>query len=389
MKHFRKICIVYVLFMILSFVFLLVGLRSANVLKIRVDHYSDREMEMYKKVWDRINESMQYREFQILKYVLIFWVIIFILGLTVLFIIYRNELRPVKELEKCASEIARGNLDISLPMHKNNVFGSFAESFDLMRTEMKKSRDREIQAEHARRELVAELSHDIKTPIATIQATCEVLDLKNRRRLLELDKSGEDSILVDKKDIENTLEKIGFIENKSETINRLIQNVQKANTDDMEELQVNVSETDSREIEKFFESLKSYGNIILTNHIPECLVMVDLLRMEQVIDNIVSNSYKYAGTDIKVSFAETEAVPQIDGKKVAYVKITIRDSGKGVAPEELPLIIEKYYRGENSDGKAGYGLGFYLVKLYMEKQGGGIEYYNENGFVVELLLRKV
>ena len=111
--------------------------------------------------------------------------------------------------------------------------------------------------------------------------------------------------------------------------------------------------------------------------------------MEQVIDNIIGNSNKYAGTDIRVSFSQTEDMPMADGSKACFLKITIRDSGPGVDKDDLPLIAEKYYRGANSSKQTGYGLGMYLAKTYMEKQGGGMEYYNDNGFVVELLLRKV
>ena len=111
--------------------------------------------------------------------------------------------------------------------------------------------------------------------------------------------------------------------------------------------------------------------------------------MEQVIDNVIGNSYKYAGTDIHVSFKETEITASDDGKKDRFVKITIRDNGPGVSEEEIPLLVEKYYRGTNSKDKNGYGLGMYLVNLYMEKQGGGFEYYNDEGFVVELLVKKV
>ena len=95
--------------------------------------------------------------------------------------------------------------------------------------------------------------------------------------------------------------------------------------------------------------------------------------MEQVIDNIIGNSRKYAGTDIHVSFSTVET---------GYIRIKIKDSGPGVREDELPLITEKYYRGSSAGNKSGYGLGMYLVKMYMEKQGGGIEYYNDNGFVV-------
>ena len=115
---------------------------------------------------------------------------------------------------------------------------------------------------------------------------------------------------------------------------------------------------------------------------------MDKLRMEQVIDNIVGNSYKYAGTDIHVSFSETEDMVLADGKKHRFLRITIKDSGPGVPPEELSLVTEKYYRGQNAKEQSGYGLGMYLVKWYMEKMGGGLEYYNDNGFTVELLVRK-
>ena len=111
--------------------------------------------------------------------------------------------------------------------------------------------------------------------------------------------------------------------------------------------------------------------------------------MEQVIDNVVGNSNKYAGTDIRVSFSQTEEMPMADGSKAGFIKITIKDNGPGVDRDDLPLIAEKYYRGNNASNQTGYGLGMYLVKTYMGKQGGGLEYYNDNGFVVELLLRKV
>jgi signal transduction histidine kinase len=120
---------------------------------------------------------------------------------------------------------------------------------------------------------------------------------------------------------------------------------------------------------------------------------MDRLRMEQAIDNVVGNSYKYAKTDVHVSF-ETFAVemPSGDGgklKKAGFLRIRIKDSGPGVSEEDLPLIAEKFYRGSNAEKVPGSGLGFYLVKYYMEKQGGGMEYYNDNGLTVELMLRKV
>ncbi|MBR5355929.1 MAG: sensor histidine kinase, partial [Lachnospiraceae bacterium] len=146
---------------------------------------------------------------------------------------------------------------------------------------------------------------------------------------------------------------------------------------------------DSRAVEKLFENLEDYGRVIIENHIPSCLVYLDKLRLEQVIDNVVGNSYKYAGTDIKISFSETGPISLENGKKARFVRVIIKDFGPGVSEEDLPLICEKYYRGKNSSEQNGYGLGLYLVRLYMTKMLGGMEVYNDNGFSVELLLRKV
>ena len=157
----------------------------------------------------------------------------------------------------------------------------------------------------------------------------------------------------------------------------------------MEKIEVTVSEESTVLLEDRIKNLSSFGNIILENHIHPCLVYMDRQRMEQVLDNIIGNSAKYAGTDINVSFSESEGVPLETGKSSSYIKIRIRDNGPGVDKDDLPLIAEKYYRGKNATDKSGYGLGMYLCKMYMNRQGGGMEYYNDNGFVVELALRKV
>ena len=267
-------------------------------------------------------------------------------------------------------------------MNKNNGFVDFTEGFDIMREELKASKAREIEAENLKREMVAELSHDLKTPIATIQATCEVLNLQAARK--------KDNCTPERlKELEDLEEKIGFITKKADMINELIKNVFRATLDDMDEIKVSVEEYGSTIIEDYFKSLKEYGNIILDNHIPECLIYMDRLRMEQVVDNIVGNSYKYAGTDIHVSFGETEEMTDKQGNKIKFLRITVKDSGPGVPESDLPLISEKYYRGNNAKERTGYGLGLYLVKNYMERQGGGMEYYNDNGFTVELLVKKV
>ena len=388
MKSLKRLFFIFTVIMLAALWVIIKLFDKAKLVVKSVASYSGRDLEIYKQIWDNTNESFAESKHNFLMYVLLFWGLILILGYALMVFIYFAWIKPIREMEGFASEIAKGNLDIKLPMHRDNISESFTESFDLMREGLKSSKIREMEAEKAKREMMAELSHDLKTPVATIQATCEVMELKLK---MELEKTlkeanpSEDKIKM----LQDNLEKTGYISNKSETINQLVQNVFHATLDDMAAVKIEPEETDSRTIEVFFENIREYGNIILENHIPECLVYIDKLRMEQVIDNIIGNSYKYAGTDIHISFGEVRNSADIKGTKNEFIRITIRDEGPGVDENELPLIIEKYYRGEATKEKQGYGLGMYLANYYMEKQGGGMEYYNDNGFVVELLVRKV
>ena len=345
--------------------------------------------------WNDIGDDIDKTYGKFFKAALILWAAVFVCGYLLLLYLYLYFVRPTKELNDFAATIAKGDFDKSLPIRKNNMFGSFVEGFDIMREQLKASISRERESEIVRKELVQGLSHDIKTPLAVIAATCEVVELKETRKLemLSGDSVTEEGEKTDKmvavRESQDLLSKVKTIADKAETISRLMNDVMHANLEDLEKVDVVPCEEESVIVEDFFGKLSDYGRIILENHIHPCLVYMDKKRMEQVIDNVVSNSGKYAGTDIHVSFSQTEEIPMADGSSATFIKITIRDNGPGVNPDELPLIAEKYYRGSNSKNAIGYGLGLYLCKTYMDKQKGGMEYYNDNGFVVELLLRKV
>ena len=334
-----------------------------------------------KVAWDDSSADYEKDRDRFFVVALIFWGVIGAAGALLILILYLQMVRPVRELSAYATEIARGNLDVPLPIRKHTLSENFTESFDLMREELKASREREARAEKTKKELVADLGHDIKTPVATIQATCEVMDAKLRRKQQA---SGPDgSVTLSPEELEDMTGKLESISTKTATIDRIMGDVFRTTMEELEQIQVDPAEESSELIEDCFRNLKNYGRIILDNPIPRCLVVMDRLRMEQVIDNVVGNSHKYAGTDIHVAFEEVKDAAG------AFIRIRISDSGPGVDEEDLPLITEKYYRGKLAEAKNGYGIGMYLVKSYMEKQGGGLEYYNDHGFVVELLVRKV
>lgn len=243
-------------------------------------------------------------------------------------------------------------------VQKHNFFGAYTESFDLMREELKRAREGEYQANLSKKELVAELSHDIKTPIATIQATCEVLNLRTRE--------------------EDTRKKLTVIQSKADTVSRLVDNMFHATLEELTVLKVEPEEVNALEIQQMFQNYEGCGEIQCRNEIMPCLLVADKIRLEQAVDNIINNSLKYAGTKITVTFREEQK----------GVCIQIRDEGPGVSKEELAMITGKFYRGSNAKGKAGSGLGLYLSRLFLEQMGGGLECSLQEGFVVELFLKK-
>ena len=384
MKHIKGLIIFHTIFMLAALIVLFYLYKKMGAETVIAGSYSDEELAVYKRIWNGIMLMRTSNNKRLFVILLAFWASVAAAGYALLIHIYVRLIRPAEDMQRFSSEIAGGNLDIPLPVRRNNLFGSFTESFDMMREQLKSSRDREIKARKANRDLVAELSHDLKTPVATIQAGCEVLDAQMLRKKASDDGSGE--VFFSKDELDSMIEKVGMLSDKASTINSLVENVFHATLDDMEEIRIETSEYDSKVLLDYIRSLQEYGNIIIDNEIPECLVCIDRLRMKQVIDNIVGNSRKYAGTDIHVSFG-MEEISDVSGKKIRFLFIKIGDSGPGVKPEELPLVSEKYYRGKNSAEKQGYGLGLYLVRTYMERQGGGFECYNENGFVVKLLVR--
>ena len=255
-------------------------------------------------------------------------------------------IRPFHKLKGFAERIAGGNLDIPLQMDKQNLFGAFTESFDIMRQELKKARIAEAQANTSKKELVAKLSHDIKTPIASIKAISEV----------GLEVTGNE------KDKANYIQVIG----KADQINTLVTNLFSATLEELQQLTVSPKNMESKQIKTLLENA-DYLHRATIPDVPECLVYADSLRLQQVFDNIFANSYKYAKTEITV----------ITEKSDNQLSIIIEDFGGGVLQEELPTLKEKYKRGSNSANTEGTGLGLYISDYFMKEMHGKL--HIENG----------
>ena len=264
--------------------------------------------------------------------------------------------RPFVKLKSFAAEIASGNLDLALPMDKDNLFGEFTESFDLMREELRAAKQKAILEEKSKKELIATLSHDIKTPVSIVRAAGE---------LLEINESDKKKLIH-----------IKTIRDKTFEIDRLATDLFSSALNDLSELKINVKNVDSLDLKNIIIAADQFKKVIFKNAVPECLLKADSFRLSQVFGNIISNSNKYAGTDIEVFFE------LIDN----YLNISFKDSGSSLGKEELALIKSKFYRGKNAKDKQGAGLGLYICENLIERMGGKLNISLDGGFKVDVYL---
>lgn len=295
--------------------------------------------------------------------------ILVLCGVSVLFFvtafgyIYFAILRPFEKMKGFAARISAGDFDVPLKYERTNYFGEFTWAFDSMRNEITKSRASEKEAIENNKTVIATLSHDIKTPIASIRAYAEGLSAN-------MDSS-----------FEKRERYLSVIIRKCDEVSRLTNDLFLHSVSDLDKLKI-VSER--VEICSFVEAairsdtvFAERGSLIFRPPGFTAFVNMDKNRFTQVCDNIINNARKYAKTDIDVFFTREEE----------SVVLHFRDYGSGIPDENMPFVFDKFYRGTNCGGEQGAGLGLYIVKYIIGEMGGTVALQNhENGLEVKISL---
>ena len=294
--------------------------------------------------------------------------IITISSISILFVIivflyiYFSILRPFDKLKGFANEIASGNFNIPLNYERSNYFGQFTWAFDNMRCEIIKARKCETEAIENNKTIIASLSHDIKTPIASINAYAEALEAN-------IDSS-----------YEARAKYLSVIINKSQEVKKLTDDLFLHSVSEMDRISFIEEKLDLSEIlNNSINDFRANTIIKLNDTLDNAYIMADKMRMYQIFENIINNSIKYANTKIDISLVDSNE----------YYLVSIKDYGQGISDSDMPFIYEKFYRGENAAGKNGTGLGLYIVKYMLEKMNGKIELINDNGLLVKLFFKKI
>lgn len=244
------------------------------------------------------------------------------------------------------------------------MFGAFSESFDIMREELKASRARELSLQKKERELIASLSHDLKTPVTGIKLTSELM-----AAVFSQNEGQEITVTQD------MIVKMNNVYKKADEIALLVGGLFSSTLEDLGAFKVNCADENSAVITALVSEYDDRG-LVRISEIPQVIVHMDKLRLSQVIGNILFNSYKYADTPIDISFRLDER----------FLEVSIHDSGPGVPEDEIELITNKFYRGKEQGDKEGSGLGLYIARILMDKMGGELSVRSENGLCVTLLI---
>lgn len=288
--------------------------------------------------------------------------------------INKGVLTPINELNVAMRKIKSGNFDYALQTDAKGEIGDLYRNYEDMRLRLKESTEEKAQHEKENKELVSNISHDLKTPITAIKGYVEGI----------MDGVADTPEKMDKY--------IKTIYNKANDMDRLINELTVYSGIDNNRIpynfhRINVADYFGDCVEEVGLDLESknielnYSNLVE----PGTIVIADPEQMKKVINNIISNSVKYM--DKPHGQIDIRILDEVDS-----IRVEIEDNGKGVAQKDLQKIFERFYRTDASRNSAqgGSGIGLSIVKKIIEDHGGYIWATGKEGegTCIHFVLRK-
>ena len=272
----------------------------------------------------------------------------FICLLAVLIYIRKAVLKPFRQFTSIPGEIAKGNLFIPLPEHKNKWFGKFTWGVEMLRDHLEVSRRHELEAQRDKRLLLLSLSHDITPPLSAIKLSAEAL----ARGLYH--------------DPEKPLETAALISKRASEIENLMGQIRDAANEDLIKFEVHNTEVFLDDIiskiyAPFRARLEPLGTELVIGPHSNCLLICDPDRLAECLQNLVDNAIKYGdGRRVTFSFSDEEDCRLI----------TVTNTGCTLPEDELPHVFESFRRGSNAGTAEGSGLGLYICRKLMNMMDG-------------------
>ena len=283
-------------------------------------------------------------------------IILVFIALSVGLWIYRSIAVPLVKLKKATKNIKEGNLDFVLEVEGNDEFSQLCQDFEEMRKRLKESTEEKILMDKENKELISNISHDLKTPITAVKGYVEGI----------MDGVADTPEKMDRY--------VRTIYNKTNEMDHLINELTFYSKIDTNRIpytfsKLNVEDYFSDCAEELGLEMKTRGiELVYANYVEKGVqVIADGEQIRRVIHNIVSNAIKY--------MEKPRGIIQLRVKDVGdFIQVEIEDNGKGIAAKDLPYIFDRFYRTDVSrnSSKGGSGIGLSIVKKIMEDHGGKV-----------------
>ena len=299
--------------------------------------------------------SLISRELLIDMFIAIFLILIFT-SLMLTQWIHKGVFNPINELNIAMKKIKEGNYDYIMQTDAKGEIGDLYRNYEDMRLRLKEAQEETALHEKQNRELVSNISHDLKTPITAIKGYVEGIMDGVADTPEKMDKYIKTiyNKANDMQKLINELTTYSNIEN-----NRIPYNFHRINVADyfgdcVEEVGMDLEDKNIK---------LNYSNLVA----PDTVVIADPEQMKKVINNIISNSVKYM--DKPHGEIDIRILDEVDS-----IRVEIEDNGKGIAQKDLSKIFERFYRTDASRNSAqgGSGIGLSIVKKIIEDHGGYI-----------------
>lgn len=290
--------------------------------------------------------------------------IVFALAIFTVYRLYMRFGKPMEQIFNAIDSVAEGDLSVRVPENKSDMFSELVNRFNKMVSELER-------AEQQRRNLTADIAHELRTPLHIIQGNLEGI----------IDGVYQPNV----EHINNTLD-------ETKLISRLVNDLQTLSLAETGQLPLHPTRfllADLiQDITSSFSAQAASQGIDLQTNVSNSHqeLNADYDRLNQVLSNLISNALRHTPQGGTISI-ETGATSSVDRS----VRITVKDTGAGIASEDLPFIFDRFWRGDRSRSERNHsGLGLAIAKQLVLAHGGIIEVQSEGvpgkgtAFTIEL-----
>jgi signal transduction histidine kinase len=288
-------------------------------------------------------------------------------GALIAFVVFGPVRRRLRQVQDATERLGQGDQSARAPEHGGDEVAAVARSFNRMAEELGTRAEALRVSDQARRQLLADVSHELNTPLTAMRGYLETIAMQN---------AGLDPATRDRY--------FGIVMEETHRLEQIIGDLLdlarlEGSGTAMQRVTVSVPALFERVAMRHERELHTHGVTLVRTVGPDAdSVAGDANRLEQALQNLAANALRHTPSGGTITLS-AERVG-------AHLRLAVEDTGPGIAPQHLPVIFDRFYKADNSRTSGGSGLGLSIVKAIVERHGGTVTARNERGALFEILL---